>query len=155
MSDEIKGIDKKRGEEIIKEELKKRFGANAVFKTGMRTGKNNSLLIEIKQYDPKLDEHCYFCDYDKVLEEHHIIRKKDGGSNDNSNLLMLCPNCHALLHKRMYCLKYKAMVGWWIMESLTDNGKNILLNIRQRERYKKFPLNDLKNAERIGKLEIK
>jgi hypothetical protein len=31
-----------------------------------------------------------------ILELHHMIWVKDGGSNEASNLLALCPNCHAL-----------------------------------------------------------
>ena len=31
-----------------------------------------------------------------VLELHHIEWVKDGGGNEPSNLLPLCPNCHAL-----------------------------------------------------------
>lgn len=31
-----------------------------------------------------------------TLEIHHIVWVKDGGGNDLSNLLALCPNCHAL-----------------------------------------------------------
>ena len=29
---------------------------------------------------------------------HHIIERKNGGSNDNSNLTYVCPNCHRLIH---------------------------------------------------------
>jgi HNH endonuclease len=31
-----------------------------------------------------------------ILELHHIAWVKDGGGNEASNLLALCPNCHAL-----------------------------------------------------------
>ena len=29
---------------------------------------------------------------------HHIIPVKDGGTDEATNLIMLCPNCHALAH---------------------------------------------------------
>jgi 5-methylcytosine-specific restriction endonuclease McrA len=32
------------------------------------------------------------------LEIHHLIRRFDGGSNEISNLMALCPNCHSKLH---------------------------------------------------------
>ncbi|WP_167882420.1 AAA family ATPase [Leptospira sarikeiensis] len=35
----------------------------------------------------------------KVLEIHHIIFRKNGGSNELENLCVLCRNCHAKAHK--------------------------------------------------------
>lgn len=31
---------------------------------------------------------------------HHIVRKRDGGSDDYSNLLALCHSCHSRLHAK-------------------------------------------------------
>ena len=36
------------------------------------------------------------CRHILTLELHHIVWVKDGGENEPSNLLALCPNCHAL-----------------------------------------------------------
>ena len=36
------------------------------------------------------------CRHVLTLELHHIVWVRDGGGNDLSNLLVLCPNCHAL-----------------------------------------------------------
>lgn len=33
-----------------------------------------------------------------ILEDHHIVHVSDGGGNQPSNLLALCPNCHTLYH---------------------------------------------------------
>lgn len=33
-----------------------------------------------------------------VGDIHHIIEKKNGGSNDHSNLTYICPNCHRMVH---------------------------------------------------------
>lgn len=44
---------------------------------------------------------CEKCGFDKVpeiLELHHIVRRCDGGSNDLTNLKILCPNCHRTTH---------------------------------------------------------
>lgn len=42
---------------------------------------------------------CVLCGWNNATcDVHHIISKKDGGSNDNSNLIILCPNCHRELH---------------------------------------------------------
>lgn len=36
------------------------------------------------------------CRHILTLELHHIVWVRDGGGNEPSNLLCLCPNCHAL-----------------------------------------------------------
>lgn len=42
---------------------------------------------------------CSTCDYwGPGLHEHHIQFKSKGGSNDQTNLMLLCPSCHTLLH---------------------------------------------------------
>lgn len=46
----------------------------------------------------KFEARCQICTIEDVLEVHHIIPLKNGGSNHESNLLILCPNHHAMLH---------------------------------------------------------
>ncbi len=42
---------------------------------------------------------CKLCNKKtKHLELHHIIPKSRGGTNDESNLIKLCPECHGLAH---------------------------------------------------------
>lgn len=36
------------------------------------------------------------CNHILTLDIHHIVWVKDGGGNDASNLIALCPNCHSL-----------------------------------------------------------
>lgn len=44
---------------------------------------------------------AYFPDSDAFLELEHIVPVKDGGTNDITNLVAICPNCHKryLLYK--------------------------------------------------------
>lgn len=42
---------------------------------------------------------CYFCDEHRVLEQHHIVPRRFGGSNKKSNLVTLCPNCHTKIEQ--------------------------------------------------------
>jgi 5-methylcytosine-specific restriction endonuclease McrA len=46
---------------------------------------------------------CKFCsiggkDSDIILEVHHVIWRYNGGTDDPSNLMTVCPNCHDLIH---------------------------------------------------------
>ena len=50
---------------------------------------------------------CEKCENENwnILQVHHILEKSKGGSNELNNLLLLCPNCHAIEHLG-YC-KYE------------------------------------------------
>lgn len=42
---------------------------------------------------------CSICGWDDAQPDvHHIIPRCEGGSNDNSNLIIVCPNCHRVIH---------------------------------------------------------
>ena len=41
------------------------------------------------------------CDHTRFLEVHHRIPRSRGGTNDPSNLMVVCSTCHALLHRRI------------------------------------------------------
>jgi hypothetical protein len=48
------------------------------------------------------DHTCQFC-YQQFpankLQIHHILRRRDGGTNDPNNLIPLCSDCHLTVHK--------------------------------------------------------
>ena len=47
------------------------------------------------------DASCELCGYKEhpqILVVHHILERKNGGTNDITNLQLICPNCHALQH---------------------------------------------------------
>lgn len=50
----------------------------------------------IKKYGNK----CELCGYRLVVESHHILPRKKGGLHEINNLMVLCPNCHALITRR-------------------------------------------------------
>lgn len=39
-------------------------------------------------------EDCGYDRYSEILHVHHVIPRSKGGTNDVSNLKLLCPNCH-------------------------------------------------------------
>ena len=47
-------------------------------------------------------EICGYSEHPEVLEVHHIIERSRGGSNDEKNLQVVCPTCHALQEHRIH-----------------------------------------------------
>lgn len=45
---------------------------------------------------------CAVCSKTDYLEMHHIIPRAEGGTDDYDNLILLCAECHAAIHKRAY-----------------------------------------------------
>lgn len=92
-------------------------------------------------------EGCYFCNYKKILIPHHIIRKCDGGLDNSSNILLICPNCHSLIHSYKYFLRY-------------CNGKYSLVNkkniqnriFREDAPYKTLPFGSITESIDKGRL---
>ena len=41
-----------------------------------------------------------YCKYTSFLGVHHIVDEKDGGTNRLDNLIVLCPYCHDLAHRK-------------------------------------------------------
>lgn len=55
-----------------------------------------------KFYFLRHEQKCQICGYDKhveILNIHHIIERSKGGNDEDKNLIILCPNCHAEVHK--------------------------------------------------------
>jgi len=42
-----------------------------------------------------VEKSCYFCSEFEVLEEHHLVPRRYGGSDRKDNLVTLCPTCHS------------------------------------------------------------
>lgn len=50
---------------------------------------------------------CQNCGYNRVAcDIHHIIERKNGGTDDNDNLIVLCPNCHREAHNGLIDKKF-------------------------------------------------
>lgn len=50
----------------------------------------------------KIPKSCVICGFDKIVEFHHIVPKAKGGQTDLTNLVVLCPNHHKMLHHADY-----------------------------------------------------
>lgn len=44
---------------------------------------------------------CMICGWDTIVDVHHIIPRRHGGTNDIDNLIVLCPNHHKMADKHM------------------------------------------------------
>lgn len=46
----------------------------------------------------KVRNHCEYCQERYTLDVHHIIHRSEGGSNEQTNLIVLCAKCHRMAH---------------------------------------------------------
>jgi 5-methylcytosine-specific restriction endonuclease McrA len=73
---------------------------------------------------PELKQNfCWFCLREKqllsllnpvvALEVHHIVPIKDGGTDEQANLILLCAECHSEAHRRREAFeRYKTLMGF-------------------------------------------
>lgn len=54
----------------------------------------------IKKYGNK----CELCEYRLSIDVHHITPRHKGGLHEVDNLMILCPNCHALITRKIFIL---------------------------------------------------
>ncbi|MBM3205303.1 hypothetical protein FJZ41_00425 [Candidatus Shapirobacteria bacterium] len=60
----------------------------------------------IKRYG----KNCELCGYKLTIDAHHIIPKKEKGKHEVDNLIVLCPNCHALISRKILILKNRKSI---------------------------------------------
>lgn len=51
---------------------------------------------------------CAICGWNETSGDiHHIIERKNNGTNELNNLIYVCPNCHRIIHKtNKYSIEY-------------------------------------------------
>lgn len=57
-------------------------------------------------------EKCFVCGFDEIVEVHHILPKHKGGTDDIENLVLLCPNHHALADRGMLSINNKVFPNY-------------------------------------------
>jgi 5-methylcytosine-specific restriction endonuclease McrA len=55
-------------------------------------------------------KNCELCGYKLAVEAHHIIPRKENGKHEVNNLIVLCPNCHALITRKIIVLKNRKSI---------------------------------------------
>jgi 5-methylcytosine-specific restriction endonuclease McrA len=53
----------------------------------------------------KYGKQCELCGYSASFDAHHIVPKYAGGKHEIENLMIVCPNCHALITRLIIKLK--------------------------------------------------
>lgn len=107
---------------LIKKSYVKRIGRAKYYV--YKSGEIKEQEIENKEAKKKVisdryNKVCYFCDYDEVVDKHHIIPRSKHGSNHLSNLIGLCRNCHGKIHIINYHLIYEK--GFYYMKGGKKN----------------------------------
>jgi len=55
---------------------------------------------------------CVICGFDHVVDVHHITARADGGTNDFSNLITLCPNHHRMANLGIISVEHLRNTEW-------------------------------------------
>jgi 5-methylcytosine-specific restriction endonuclease McrA len=76
---------------------------------------SQALKQRLLQARGKACERCGYSDVN-ILTVHHVIRRSDGGTDELSNLELLCPNCPTEIH--FYGVKH-CKKG---LKRITDSG---------------------------------
>jgi len=95
-----KEIISKYASKTCSRECSNRSRTNTKYDREQSHNKHKKIFIIKTRLLSERGNYCEYCKYDNVniLQVHHIIERSNGGSNDMSNLLLLCPNCHYTIH---------------------------------------------------------
>ena len=124
-------IDKEIAEELAKRGIKNATIWNVKYRR-RKLGIKKYLYGEIKKHKAwvraqaikKYGGKCELCEYHLTIDTHHIIPKQNGGPHEINNLMIVCPNCHALITRKQIKLQNRAGI-------IKARGKiNKLLNLK-------------------------
>lgn len=95
-----KEIVSKHANKTCSRECSNRSRAGIKYDREQSFNKHKKIFIIKTKLLNERGNYCEFCKYDNVnvLQVHHIIERSNGGNDDMSNLLLLCPNCHYTIH---------------------------------------------------------
>lgn len=82
--------------------VQRRMGINFDFDSSERAIKARGPYREIYE---KYGGKCFVCKFDEIVEVHHIVPRALGGKNNPENLILLCPNHHAMADRGMLSIK--------------------------------------------------
>lgn len=105
---------------FIKSNKNQKFCSQKCLREG--SGKKNiyNKSIEKKIFNI-LNNECFVCGFNKILEVHILDNKKESNNKilkhfskkDLHNLVLLCPNHHLMIHKKLAKLYYSSEQLYW------------------------------------------
>lgn len=99
-----------------------------------------------KVRESSLKKFCYICGFDECVEKHHIKKASDGGLDRVENKIVLCPNCHTMVHRGKYTEGF--------LRTKKDNIENGTKKDNQKSiisKPKKIPTKDINTKDNITK----
>lgn len=94
----------KEGRNCFCKKCKKNIGRKYIDKVESILELPKTTMIKILK---KANCKCAICGWNEsTCDVHHIVPKKDGGSDENGNLIVVCPNHHRILHTKKELYSY-------------------------------------------------
>ena len=97
-----------------------------LYQKGINYGFSNTKSYVLDR-DNYTCQHCKGKSKDSKLEVHHIIFRRNGGSDEESNLICLCKTCHDKLHKDEISLNKKGKIKSQLKHATQMNSIRIQL----------------------------
>ncbi|MDN5331876.1 MAG: hypothetical protein PWP45_1101 [Tepidanaerobacteraceae bacterium] len=94
----------------------------------------------------KTEKRCLICGTKENLHRHHIIQRKDDGTDVNENLVYLCKDCHEDVHAGRVYIPIKGIKQWRAL--VTMNA--IIGKLRGIPWLKFIPASDVALKEKTG-----
>ena len=97
-----------------------------LYQKGINYGFSNTKSYVLDR-DNYTCQHCKGKSKDSKLEVHHIIFRRNGGSDEENNLICLCKTCHDKLHKDEISLNKKGKIKSQLKHATQMNSIRVQL----------------------------
>lgn len=97
----------------------------------------------------EVEKRCVICGSTENLHKHHIIQRKDGGTDIDENLVYLCRDCHEDVHAGRVYIPIKGMKQWRALGTMNA----IIGELRKIPRLEFIPAPDAARARKTAGLE--
>lgn len=115
-------------QEFEAQSSKAKYCTNACKLKDYRKRMKSNNAITRSFYNFLLLQPCAICGWNKTsCDVHHIIPVSNGGKNEITNLITLCPNCHRMIHRNLISEeKLKKFRESWAISSPSNEGLGAL-----------------------------
>jgi len=70
-----------------------------------------------------MKDSCYFCRETECLQEHHLVPRRMGGTDEEENLLTLCPTCHRKVENKYSERFYEQIFSFFGFKEKYENWR--------------------------------